>query len=99
MDIALIKSLREGDMFKTKSEIIGIKLYGQIYSTADNIERVDDIKEIRKGLFNKIIDKKVNFEKLWDSIQKNPVFLGISIEASSADSKKVKESLEDFEII
>ena len=58
-----------------------------------------NIKEIRKGLFNKIIDKKVNFEKLWDLIQKNPVFLGISTEASSADSKKIKESLEDFEII
>lgn len=99
MDITLIKSLREGDMFKTESGIIGIRLYGQIYSTADNVEPVDNIKEIRKGLFNKIIDKKVNFEKLWDSIQKNPVFLGISIEASSADSKKVKESLEDFEII
>lgn len=99
MDITSINSLREGDMFKTESGIIGIKLYGQIYSTADCIERVDDIKEIRKGLFNKIIDKKVNFEKLWDSIQKNPVFLGISTEASSTDSKKVKESLEDFEII
>ena len=99
MDITLIKSLREGDMFKTESGIIGIKLYEQIYSTADNVEPVDNIKEIRKGLFNKIIDKKVNFEKLWDSIQKNPVFLGISIEASSADSKEVKELLEDFEII
>lgn len=99
MDTTSINSLREGDMFKTKSGIIGIKLYGQIYSTTDPIERTDDIKEIRKGLFNKIIDKKVNFEKLWDSIQKNPVFLGISTEASSADSKKVKESLEDFEII
>lgn len=99
MDTTSINSLREGDMFKTESGIIGIKLYGQIYSTDDPIERTDDIKEIRKGLFNKIIDKKVNFEKLWDSIQKNPVFLGISTEASSADSKKVKESLEDFEII
>ena len=98
MDTTSINSLREGDMFKTESEIIGIKLYGQIYST-DHIERADNIKEIKKGLFNKIIDKKVNFEKLWDSIQKNPVFLGISTEASSADSKKVKESLEDFEII
>ena len=98
MDITSINSLREGDMFKTESGIIGIKLYEQIYSTAD-IERADDIEEIRKGLFNKIIDKKVNFEKLWDSIQKNPVFLGISTEASSADSEKVKESLEDFEII
>ena len=100
MDITSINSLREGDMFKTESGIIGIKLYGQIYSnsTAD-IERADDIKEIRKGLFNKIIDKKVDFKKLWDSIQKNPVFLGISTEASSADSEKVKEFLEDFEII
>ena len=98
MDITSINSLREGDMFKTKSGIIGIKLYRQIYSTAD-IERADNIKEIRKKLFNKIIDKKVNFEKLWDSIQKNPVFLGISIEAFSEDSKKVKELLEDFEII
>ena len=98
MDITSINSLGEGDMFKTESKIIGIKLYGQIYST-DDIERVDNIKEIRKGLFNKIIDKKVNFEKLWDSIQKNPVFLGISTEASSADSEKIKESLEDFEII
>ena len=99
MDTKSINSLREGDMFKTESGITGIKLYGQIYSTADHIEYADDIKEIRKGLFNKIIDKKVNFEKLWDSIQKNPVFLGISTEASSADSEKVKESLEDFEII
>lgn len=98
MNIISINSLREGDMFKTESGIIGIKLYGQIYSTAD-IEHADDIKEIRKGLFNKIIDKKVDFEKLWDSIQKNPIFLGISTEASSADSEKVKESLEDFEII
>ena len=98
MDTTSINSLREGDMFRTESGIIGIKLYEQIYSTAD-IERADDIKEIRKGLFNKIIDKKVNFEKLWDSIQKNPVFLGISTEASSADSEKIKESLEDFEII
>ena len=98
MDITSINSLREGDMFKTESGIIGIKLYRQIYSTAD-IERADNIKEIKKRLFNKIIDKKVDFEKLWDSIQKNPVFLGISTEASSADSKKVKESLEDFEII
>lgn len=98
MDITLINSLREGDMFKTEHEIIGIKLYGQIYST-DDIEHADNIKEIRKGLFNKIIDKKVDFEKLWDSIQKNPVFLGISTEASSVDSKKVKEFLEDFEII
>ena len=100
MDITSIKSLREGDMFKTKSGIIGIKLYGQIYSTADCTEEyVDDIEEIRKKLCKKIRDKKVDFEKLWDSIQKNPVFLGISTEASSADSKKVKESLEDFEII
>ena len=102
MDItSIIKSLGEGDMFKTKSGIIVIKLYGQIYSnsTVDRIEPADDIEEIRKGLFNKIIDKKVNFEKLWDSIQKNPVFLGISTEASSADSEKVKEFLEDFEII
>ena len=99
MNITSIKSLKEGDMFKTESGIIGIKLYGQIYSTADYIEYADDIKEMRKGLFNKIIDKKVNFEKLWDSIQKNPVFLGISIEAFSADSKEVKELLEDFEII
>ena len=98
MDITSINSLGEGDMFKTESKIIGIKLYGQIYST-DDIERADNIKEIRKGLFNKIIDKKVDFEKLWDSIQKNPVFLGISTEASSADSEKIKESLEDFEII
>lgn len=97
---SIINSLREGDMFKTESGIIGIKLYGQIYSTAKSIiEPADDIIEIRKGLFNKIIDKKVNFEKLWDSIQKNPVFLGISIKASSADSEKVKEFLEDFEII
>lgn len=101
MDITSINSLREGDMFKTESKIIGIKLYGQLYSnsTADHIEPADDIKVIRKELFNKIIDKKVDFEKIWDSIQKNPVFLGISTEASSADSKKVKESLEDFEII
>ena len=99
MDITSINSLGEGDMFKTESGIIGIKLYRQIYSTANYIERADDIKEIRKGLFNKIIDKKVNFEKLWDSIQKNPVFLGISTEASSADSEKIKESLENFEII
>ena len=99
MDTTSINSLREGDMFKTESGIIGIKLYGQIYSTDDPIKLDDDIIEIRKGLFNKIIDKKVNFEKLWDSIQKNPVFLGISTEASSADSKKVKELLEDFEII
>ena len=98
MDITSINSLKEGDMFKTKSGIIGIKLYEQIYSTAD-IERADDIEEIRKGLFNKIIDKKVDFEKLWDSIQKNPVFLRISIQYFSEDSKKVKELLEDFEII
>ena len=89
MDItSIINSLGEGDMFKTESGIIGIKLYGQIYSTAKSIiEPTDDIIEIRKGLFNKIIDKKVDFEKLWDSIQKNPVFLGISTEASSADSE------------
>ena len=46
MDITSINSLKEGDMFKTESGIIGIKLYEQIYSTAD-IERADDIEEIR----------------------------------------------------
>ena len=46
MAITSINSLGEGDMFKTESGIIGIKLYEQIYSTAD-IERADDIEEIR----------------------------------------------------
>ena len=48
MDITSINSLREGDMFKTESGIIGIKLYGQIYYTDDPIEPTDGIKEIRK---------------------------------------------------
>lgn len=99
MDATLIDSLKEGDMFKTEDGVIGIRLYGKIFAS-NPVRFCDKITEVKKGLFNEIVDGGVNFEKLWDSIEQYElIFLGVSYQALPTDIQEARELLEDFDTI
>ena len=90
----LMDSLKEGDMFKSENGNIGIKLYGRFYFS-NPIGYGDSIVEVRKNIFNRIVEKKIDLTKLWDTFKENSVFLGISYRASSEDVYCVRDMLKE----
>lgn len=90
----LMDSLKEGDMFKSENGNIGIKLYGRFYFS-NPIGYGDSIVEVRKNIFNRIIEKKIDLTKLWDTFKEDSVFLGISYQASSEDSNCIRDMLKE----
>ena len=87
-------SLREGDMFKSENGNIGIKLYGKFYFS-NPIGYEDSIVEIRRNIFDKITEKKIDLMKLWDSFREDSVFLGISYQSSIEDRNCARDILKE----